>query len=148
MIHALLSYVMQYAHLPRFVYHVVNKMRRYFFWRESKHVYKVHLISRENFCYPKTFDGLGLRKTMDINPTCMIKVGLIISYGENSRSLDKRIICKKMYKIIISFKIIYSYPYRYSSLISRYPRRSLNLIWSRPERWVTSESACARRFLI
>lgn len=74
-IQALPSYVMQFAHIPRFICDEIDKRCRRFVWGESGSERKMHHIKWEKLCRPKSWGGLGLRPARQINKVSMMKVG-------------------------------------------------------------------------
>jgi ribonuclease HI len=78
-IQALPSYVMQTTVIPRSLCDEIDKKCRGFIWGYSPNHRHVHLASWTSICTPKSFGGLGLRSSRDMNTAAMMKVGWSLS---------------------------------------------------------------------
>lgn len=68
-------YQMQTAKIPESVCHEIDKDHKIFLWGHTETNKKLHLVSWEAVCKPKSMGGLGLKKMGDVNEVMLAKLG-------------------------------------------------------------------------
>ncbi|RDY06788.1 putative ribonuclease H protein, partial [Mucuna pruriens] len=71
---ALSIYVIQSTMLSKFIY-IINRKCKNFIWGYTNEFRKIHMISWNSICSPKSHGGLGLKKISTINQAFMVKLG-------------------------------------------------------------------------
>ncbi|CAN1815926.1 Putative ribonuclease H protein At1g65750 [Linum perenne] len=74
-LNALPSYAMQTSTLPASILNKIDSRIRSFVWGGSKDQRKVHLLSWDTICRPKSQGGLGLRMAKELNEAFLMKLG-------------------------------------------------------------------------
>ncbi|CAN1824009.1 Putative ribonuclease H protein At1g65750 [Linum perenne] len=74
-LNSLPSYAMQTAALPASILNAIDCRIRRFVWGGSNDQRKIHLVSWDVICRPKSQGGLGLRKASELNGAFNMKLG-------------------------------------------------------------------------
>ncbi|CAN1153186.1 LINE-1 retrotransposable element ORF2 protein [Linum perenne] len=74
-LNSLPSYAMQTVALPASILNAIDCRIRRFVWGGSNDQRKIHLVSWDVICRPKSQGGLGLRKALELNGAFTMKLG-------------------------------------------------------------------------
>ncbi|CAN1137716.1 Putative ribonuclease H protein At1g65750 [Linum perenne] len=77
-LNALPSYAMQTSTLPASILSTIDSKIRSFIWGSSPDHKKIHLLSWDTICRPKSQGGLGLRMAKELNDAFMLKIGWLL----------------------------------------------------------------------
>jgi len=86
------THTMQCFQLPKKTTTVLDRVNRNFFWKKSNKDQGLPMIAWDTICRPKSFGGLGLRKTEAVNLAFQAKLAwkiLLITTDCGQRSLNR-----------------------------------------------------------
>lgn len=73
MLNVIPTFQMQRQKLPASVHKELDHMCKECIWGDEKQQKRIHMISWQTFCKPKTNGGLGLRRATDMNKAMLAK---------------------------------------------------------------------------
>jgi hypothetical protein len=83
-IEAIPIYPMMTAAIPKACLNEIQKIQRGFIWGDDNGSRKYHAVSWENVTLPKSHGGLGIRRLVQMNKACLMKLGWAIRSGEEA----------------------------------------------------------------
>ncbi|PNX81608.1 ribonuclease H [Trifolium pratense] len=87
-IEAIPIYPMMTTSIPKACLHEIQKIQRAFIWGEENGERKYHAVSWDNITKPKAFGGLGIRRLVQMNKACLMKLAWSIRSGEEALWID------------------------------------------------------------
>jgi hypothetical protein len=87
-IEAIPIYPMMTAPIPKACLNEIHKIQRSFIWGDEDGSRKYHAVSWDNVTKPKALGGLGIRRLVNMNKACLMKLGWAIRTDQEALWID------------------------------------------------------------